>query len=114
VAEGSALEGRISVGAFVSINIGGNGAFQVAMRGVEAPGNLSERERPYLVVSSEPYLLVSEGVLGLGGLEAVGSYAGAEKVEIPLMAPFMQPARIFCRVARSAAAGGAALSLPHT
>lgn len=84
VAEDSALERQISVGAFVPINIGGNGAFQVAMRGVEAPGNLSERERSYLLVSSEPYLLVSDGVLQLGGLEAVGSYAGAEKVDIPL------------------------------
>ncbi|TLQ47251.1 hypothetical protein [Streptomyces marianii] len=84
VAEDSALERQIAAGAFVPINIGGNGAFQVAMRGVEAPGNLSERERTYLLVSSEPYLLVSDGALELGGLEAVGSYAGAEKVEIPL------------------------------
>lgn len=84
VAEDSALERQISVGAFVPINIGGNGAFQVAVRGVEDPGNLSERERSYLLVSSDPYLLVSDGVLELGGLEAVGNYTDAEKVEIRL------------------------------
>ncbi|MEU1051926.1 hypothetical protein ABZ397_05105 [Streptomyces sp. NPDC005876] len=84
VAEDSALERQISVGAFVPINIGGNGAFQVAVRGVEAPGNLSQRERSYLLVSSDPYLLVSDGVLELGGLESVGNYAGGEKVKIRL------------------------------
>jgi hypothetical protein len=84
VAEDSALERQISAGAFVPINIGGNGAFQIAVRGVEAAGNLSERERMYLLVSSEPYLLVSDGVLGLGGLEAVGNYTGVEKAEILL------------------------------
>jgi hypothetical protein len=84
VAEDSALEAQIAVGAFVPINIGGDGAFQFAVRGVEALGNLSDRERSHLLVSSEPYLLVSDGVLELGGIEAVGSYSGAEKVEIPL------------------------------
>jgi hypothetical protein len=84
VAEDEALERQISAGAFVPINIGGNGAFQVAVRGVETPGSLSERERSYLLVSSEPYLIVSDGVLEIGGLEAVGNYAGAEKVEIQL------------------------------
>lgn len=84
VSEDSALERQISVGAFVPINIGGNGAFQIAMRGVESPGRLSERERSYLLISSEPYLLISGGMLELGGLESVGNYAGGEKVEIPL------------------------------
>lgn len=84
VADDTALERHISAGAFVPINIGGNGAFQVAVRGVEAPGGMSERERSHVLVTSEPYLLVSDGVLELGGLEAVGNYAGAEKVEIPL------------------------------
>ncbi|MFE5819191.1 hypothetical protein ACFQ6S_37980 [Streptomyces sp. NPDC056479] len=84
VAEDSALERRISDGVFVPINVGGNGAFQVAVRGVAAPGSLSERERAHLLVSSEPYLLVSDGALELGGLEAVGNYSGAEKVELSL------------------------------
>lgn len=84
VAETSNLERQISSGAFVPINIGGNGAFQITVRGVEFPGSLSEREQSYLLASSEPYLLISDGVLELGGLEAVGNYSGAEKVEIQL------------------------------
>jgi hypothetical protein len=84
VAEDSALSRRIADGAFVPINIGGGGAFQVAVRGVESPGHLSEREREYLLVSSEPYLLISDGELELGGLEGVGNYSGAETVGISL------------------------------
>lgn len=84
VAEESALKRQISAGAFVPISIGGNGVFQVAVRGVGAPGNLSDREQSYLLFSSEAYLIVSDGVLELGGLEAVGNYADVEKVELPL------------------------------
>lgn len=84
VAEDSALSRQIAAGAFVPINIGGGGAFQVVVRGTEYPGQLNERERGYLLVSSEPYLLVSDGELELGGLEGVGNYSGAETVEIPL------------------------------
>lgn len=84
VAKDSALERRISDGAFVPINVGGNGAFQITVRGVDTPGNLNERERAYLLVSSDPYLLVSDGALELGGLEAVGNYSGAEKEQLPL------------------------------
>ncbi|MGW6904842.1 hypothetical protein [Streptomyces sp. NPDC054940] len=84
VAKDVTLERRISEGAFVPINVGGNGAFQIAVRGVDAPGTLSERERAYLLVSSEPYLLVSDGALELGGLEAVGNYSGVEKQQLPL------------------------------
>lgn len=84
VADDSALTRHISAGAFVPINVGGNGAFQVTVRGTEAHGRLSDREQNYLLGSSEPYLLVSDGAVELGGLEAVGSYSGADKVEIPL------------------------------
>lgn len=44
VAEDSALSRQISDGAFVPLNIGGSGAFQATVRGVESPGRLSERE----------------------------------------------------------------------
>jgi hypothetical protein len=84
VAEDSALARQIADGAFVPLNIGGGGAFQAAVRGVESPGQLSEREREYLLVSSEPYLLISDGELELGGLEGVGNYSGAETVGISL------------------------------
>jgi len=56
VAEDSALERQILAGAFVPINIGGNGVFQVAVRGVEVAGNLSERERLYLLVLQQQIL----------------------------------------------------------
>ncbi|WP_134715054.1 hypothetical protein [Saccharomonospora xinjiangensis] len=84
IADDSALERQISDGSFVPINVGGDGSFQFVVRGTEAPGSLSERERSYLLISSEPYLLVSDGLLELGGLEAVGNYSGASKVKIPL------------------------------
>lgn len=84
VADDSALSRQIADGAFVPINIGGDGAFQVAVRGVDSPGHLSERERNYLIASSEPYLLMSDGELELGGIEGVGNYTGVETVEISL------------------------------
>jgi hypothetical protein len=84
VADNAALERHIRAGAFVPINVGGDGAFQVELRGVEGPGRLSSRERTYRLVSSEPYLLISEGSVELGGLEAVGGYSGADKTEASL------------------------------
>jgi hypothetical protein len=83
-AEDTALRQHIDDGSFVPINIGGDGSFQMAVRGVETPGQLDERESQYLLVSSKPYLIISDGFLELGGLEAVGSYSGAEKVEVEL------------------------------
>ncbi|MFD6530286.1 hypothetical protein [Streptomyces sp. NPDC060184] len=38
----------------------------------------------YRLVSSQPYLLVSDGLVALGGLEAVGEYSGADRLRIPL------------------------------
>jgi hypothetical protein len=84
VAEDSALVRQIRAGGFVPINVGGSGAFQVALRGRSAETTLSDRQTRYRLVSSEPYLLVSHGDLELGGLESVGSYSGAPKVHIPL------------------------------
>ncbi|MBC6451699.1 DUF6386 family protein [Actinokineospora xionganensis] len=80
VAEDEALIRQIAAGAFVPINIGGDGAFQVVIR--QTP--LTERERRYLLVSSEPYLLISKGSVNLGGLENVGEYVGdGEELELP-------------------------------
>lgn len=84
VAEDAALVRHIAAGVFVPINIGGDGAFQVSVRGASTLGTLDQRERNYRLVSSTPYLLVSNGKIELGGLEAVGSYTGAHRVEIPL------------------------------
>ena len=76
VADDSALIRHIGAGEFVPINVGGNGAFQVALRGRTSATVLSERETQYRLVSSKPYLLKSLGALELGGLESVGSYSG--------------------------------------
>ncbi|NDZ77157.1 hypothetical protein G3I19_01180 [Streptomyces sp. SID10853] len=84
IAEDAALVRHIAAGVFVPINIGADGAFQVSVRGVSALGGLDEREQNYRLVSSTPYLLVSKGKIELGGLEAVGSYTRAHRVEIPL------------------------------
>ncbi|MFI6101090.1 hypothetical protein ACIA8G_36565 [Lentzea sp. NPDC051213] len=84
VAEDASLLQHIARGAFAPINIGGDGAFQFHLRGTQEPGNLTARERSHLLVSSQPYLLKSDGLLELGGLEGVGSYAGADTVAIPL------------------------------
>jgi len=84
VADDSALVRHINAGELVPINVGGDGAFQIALRGRVDPSTLSERESRYRLVSSEPYFLVSDGELELGGLESVGTYSGAPKVNIPL------------------------------
>ncbi|MFC9845291.1 hypothetical protein ACFWFF_37940 [Streptomyces sp. NPDC060223] len=86
VAEDSALVPHIANGVFVPINIGGDGVFQSVVRLDEAADALSERETPYLVVSSEEYLLRSNGAVLIGGLEDVGEIGSTESVEIPVAA----------------------------
>jgi hypothetical protein len=86
VAEDSALIRHIRAGEFTPINVGADGAFQIVVRGRVSSPALSEREASYLEASSEPYLLISNGMLELGGLEAVGSYTRAAKTRIPLTA----------------------------
>jgi hypothetical protein len=79
VSEDAALLRHIEAGVFVPINIGGDGAFQFTVRS----GGLNDRELPYRLVSSKPYLLIAKGQTALGGLEAVGRYTGIEPVALP-------------------------------
>jgi hypothetical protein len=79
VADSEALGRRITDGLFVPLNVGGDGGWQVDLRS----DGLSSRKERHLLVSSDPYLLVSEGVVELGGLEQVGRYSGGA-VRIPL------------------------------
>lgn len=72
VADDAALVRHIEAGAFVPLNVGGDGSFQAIVR----EGGLTDREDQYRLVSSDPYLLVSYGVVHLGGLENVGPYIG--------------------------------------
>ncbi|MEV4640470.1 hypothetical protein AB0J80_24315 [Actinoplanes sp. NPDC049548] len=68
VAEDDRLVAHMRDGAFVPLNVGGDGSWQVVVR----RGGLTARESRYRLVSSEPYLLVSRGAVALGGLEDVG------------------------------------------
>ena len=65
------LAEAIQLGELVPIGIQGDGAFGV--RVAVAPDGATERETEYAVVTSEPYLLVSDGgSVFLSGVEAVG------------------------------------------
>jgi hypothetical protein len=76
---------HIASGALVPLNIGGDGAFQVLARvgEVSAPAQLTERERRYSVVTSEPYLLITTGNAVISGLEHVGAEAN-DGLRVPL------------------------------
>lgn len=76
---------HITAGAFVPVNIGSDGAFQVLARvgTASAAADLTARERRYLVVSSEPYLFVADGDAMISGLEHVGADADVG-VRVPL------------------------------
>lgn len=64
---------HIVAGAYVPVNIGGDGAFQVVARigSIDCPASLTERERQYLLVSSEPYLFITTGRAVISGIEHV-------------------------------------------
>jgi hypothetical protein len=78
---------HIASGALIPLNIGGDGAFQVLARVGEAsaPAQLTERERTYVVVASEPYLLITDGDALISGLEHVGAEAD-DGLRVPLRA----------------------------
>jgi hypothetical protein len=79
VSEDVALESHIGQGAFVPLNVEGDGSFQVTIR----EGAPNAREANCTLASSDPYLLVSRGTLRLGGLENVGTYiGGAQEVSL--------------------------------
>jgi hypothetical protein len=79
VTEDPALERCIRAGVFVPLNVGGDGVFQTLLR----TDGRTARERRHTLVSSEPYLLISKGVIAVGGLEQVGEYVGgAERVPL--------------------------------
>lgn len=66
------IQRHVKAGNLVPINIGSDGAFQVLVRYGMDPV-LTDREIEHLVVSSDPYLLVSSGAVYLSGVEHVGS-----------------------------------------
>jgi hypothetical protein len=65
--------GHVGQGGLVPICIGADGAWGVTLRvGTgDQRADLTEREKQYLIVSSEPYLFVSAGLVCVSGLEAI-------------------------------------------
>ena len=62
---------HLQAGHLVPLNLGA-GAFAVELR-QGSPDSMSEREREYLLVPSQPYLLNSTGRILISGLEHVGA-----------------------------------------
>jgi hypothetical protein len=76
------IDEAIAAGEFVPVNIESDGAFGV--RVAVAPNYLSDRERSYAVIESEPYLLnVSGGEVCLSGIEGIGDRDNAA-LRLPL------------------------------
>ena len=69
---------RVQAGELVPINIRSDGAFQFLVR-VGTAGQapvLTSRERQYQLVSSQPYLYLSDGTACLSGIEHIGADLG--------------------------------------
>lgn len=56
---------------FVPINVQSDGAFCADVK-LHDEATLSQREKKYLTVSSQPYLLKSKGEIALSGIETIG------------------------------------------
>lgn len=63
------LNEAITLGEIVPVGIQGDGAFAVR---IALASDLTDREQRFLVVTSDPYLLSTEGPTFLSGVEAVG------------------------------------------
>lgn len=78
---------HVAAGHLVPLNIGMDGAYGVVVRvGSHAePAELTERELRYLLVASEPYLLVCDGGAVASGIEHVsGDGAGDRGLVVPV------------------------------
>jgi hypothetical protein len=65
---------HVQHGDLVPINLGGDGTWGLTVRiGPPNQAVLTERERRWLVVSSDPYLYVSDGELCVSGLEHISA-----------------------------------------
>ncbi|SNT19054.1 hypothetical protein SAMN05421812_103630 [Asanoa hainanensis] len=65
---------HVVAGAFVPINIDGDGAYQFVARvgSASEPAGLTERESAYTLVISDPYLFVATAGAVISGIEHVG------------------------------------------
>jgi hypothetical protein len=80
------IAAHIDAGHLVPVNIGGDGAFQFLVRAnaSHAP-TLTERERRYHVVASQPYRFQSPGAAYLTGIEHIGAepWPGTTAIALP-------------------------------
>ncbi len=76
---------HLAAGAFVPVNIGFDGDFKIAVRvGSSAdPAELTDRERGYLLMTSDPYVFLSAGVAVVSGIEYVHTLADIG-LQVPL------------------------------
>ncbi len=79
---------HIAAAAFVPVNIGSDGAYQVLVRtgGDGDAARLTEREETYRQASSEPYVFASRGQAYVSGIEHVAASPGedwTQPVEVP-------------------------------
>ncbi len=76
---------HVAAGAFVPINSGLDGDFKITVRvgSSDAPAELTDRERRYLLVSSDPYLFLSPGVGVVSSIEYVHAM-GDVGLQVPL------------------------------
>ena len=63
------IQRHIKAGEFIPLNLG-DGAFGVEIR-FGSPDSMSEREKKYLLVPGQPYLLRTKGKVCVSGIEAV-------------------------------------------
>jgi hypothetical protein len=80
---------HVAAGAFVPVNIGSDGAYQVVARvgSASAPAELTEREDRYRLESSARYLFVSGGEALVSGIEEVDAEPDADtglRVPVPV------------------------------
>ena len=85
VSDDELLVQAVSAGALVPVGVGADGVFEVLIRWNFSGAGLTERERRCLLISSEPYLLISSGVVYIGGLEEAGGLPGrdANRIDLP-------------------------------
>lgn len=82
--EDADLKKQIALAKAVPVNIGADGAFQFRVK-VDTP--LDERERSYVHIQSEPYLLKSDGAVVLSGVEYIsGDVQEPECIQLDLHA----------------------------
>ncbi|MFE1522092.1 hypothetical protein ACFW9I_35770 [[Kitasatospora] papulosa] len=77
---------HIQEGAFVPLNVCGDGAFGILVRtaSADAPARLTERAAAHRLITSQPSHFVSRGRVLVGGIETVSGNASDGVIEHPV------------------------------